>query len=72
MSTIHMIMMDKNMDAKDKRNMVSEIDDVDGVKWTISMSSLARSDDSGFDDPGRHQGHAAGRRLRAGVRMLPV
>ena len=40
MSTIHMIMMDKNMDAKDKRNMVSEIDDVDGVKWTISMSSL--------------------------------
>ena len=40
MSTIHMIMMDKNMDAKDKRNMVSEIDGVDGVKWTISMSSL--------------------------------
>ena len=40
MSTVHMIMMDKNMDAKDKRNMVSEIDDVDGVKWTISMSSL--------------------------------
>lgn len=35
-----MIMMDKNMDAKDKRNMVSEIDGVDGVKWTISMSSL--------------------------------
>ena len=41
MSTIHMIMMDKNMDAKDQSsNMVSEIDDVDGVKWTISMSSL--------------------------------
>lgn len=40
MSTIHMVMMDKNMDAKSKRNMVSDIDAVDGVKWTISMSSL--------------------------------
>ena len=40
MSTIHMVMMDKNMDAKTKRNMVSDIDEVEGVKWTISMSSL--------------------------------
>ena len=40
MSTIHMVMMDKNMDAKSKRNMVSDIDGVEGVKWTISMSSL--------------------------------
>lgn len=40
MSTIHMVMMDKNMDAKSKRNMISDIDEVDGVKWTISMSSL--------------------------------
>ena len=28
MSTIHMVMMDKNMDAKSKRNMVSDIDAV--------------------------------------------
>ena len=40
MSTIHMVMMDKNMDAKSKRNMVSDIDGVEGAKWTISMSSL--------------------------------
>ena len=40
MSTIHMVMMDKNMDAKSKRNMISDIDGVEGVKWTISMSSL--------------------------------
>ena len=40
MSTIHMVMMDKNMDAKSKRNMVSDIDGVEGVKWTISMNSL--------------------------------
>lgn len=33
-------MMDKNMDAKSKRNMVSDIDGVEGVKWTISMNSL--------------------------------
>ena len=52
MSTIHMVMMDKNMDAKSKRNMVSDIDAVDGVKWTISMSSSAWTDNPGFDDPG--------------------
>ena len=40
MSTIHMVMMDKNMDAKSKRKMISDIDGVEGVKWTISMSSL--------------------------------
>lgn len=40
MSTIHMVMMDKNMDAKSKQNMISDIDGVEGVKWTISMSSL--------------------------------
>ena len=40
MSTIHMVMMDKNMDAKSKRNMVSDIDGVEGGKGTISMSSL--------------------------------
>ena len=40
MSTIHMVMMDSNMDSKDKRDMLKEIDNVEGVKWTISMSSL--------------------------------
>ena len=40
MSTIHMVMMDSNMDSKDKRDMLKEIDNVEGVKWTISISSL--------------------------------
>ena len=35
-----MVMMDKNMDAKDKRDMLNAIDEVDGVKWTISLNSL--------------------------------
>ena len=35
-----MIMLDKNMDSKAKQNMLNEIDDVDGVKWSLSMNSL--------------------------------
>ena len=42
MSNIHMIMMDKNMDSKEKQKMLNEIDQVDGVKWSISMNSLNR------------------------------
>ena len=38
-SVLHMVMMDKNMDAKDKRDMLNAIDEVDGVKWTISLTS---------------------------------
>ena len=40
MSNIHMIMMDKNMDSKEKQKMLNEIDQVNGVKWSISMNSL--------------------------------
>ncbi len=40
MSTIHLVMMDKNLDAKDKRDMLNAIDEVDGIKWTISLNSL--------------------------------
>ena len=40
MSNIHMVMMDKDMDSKIKRGMMEQIDEVDGVKWSISMSSL--------------------------------
>ena len=40
MSNIHMIMMGKNMDSKEKQKMLNEIDQVDGVKWSISMNSL--------------------------------
>ena len=37
---IHMIMLDKNMDSKAKQNMLNEIDNVDGVKWSLGMNSL--------------------------------
>ena len=40
MSTMHIAMVDRNMDAKDKRNMLSEMEAVDGVKWTIGIESL--------------------------------
>ncbi|MCI6859442.1 MAG: MMPL family transporter [Eubacterium sp.] len=40
MSTLHMVMMDKNMEAKDKKAMIDQIEDVKGVKWCISMNSL--------------------------------
>ncbi len=35
-----MVIMNKNMDNKVKREMMEKIDQVDGVKWTISMNSL--------------------------------
>lgn len=40
MSNMHMILLDKDIDNLDKQEMFDEIDNVDGVKWTISMSSL--------------------------------
>ena len=40
MSNIHMVMLDRSMDAKQKSKMFDEIDSVKGVKWTISMDSL--------------------------------
>jgi len=35
-----MILMQKDMDAKDKRKMLEEIDEVDGVKWSLGMNTL--------------------------------
>ena len=40
MSTIHIIMLDKDMDAKDKCTMMAEVEQVDGVKWAIGLNSL--------------------------------
>ncbi len=40
LSNMHMILMDKNMDGHDKQKMFDAIDEVEGVKWTISMNSL--------------------------------
>ena len=40
MSTMHMVLMDKDIDSKTKRKMMEDIDKVDGVKWSISLNSL--------------------------------
>ena len=40
MNTVHMVMMDRNLDARKKSAMVKEMEDVEGVKWCISMSSF--------------------------------
>ena len=40
MSNIHMVLMDSDMDAKAKRKMLDEIDQVKGVKWILGMDSL--------------------------------
>ena len=40
MSTIHMIMMPKDLDGKEKRGMIEDTEGVEGVKWTIGASSL--------------------------------
>lgn len=40
MSNMHMILMDKDMDSKEKKNMLEEVDKVEGVKWSLSLNSL--------------------------------
>jgi predicted RND superfamily exporter protein len=40
MSNMHMILMQKEMDAKEKRKMLEEIDEVEGVKWSLGMNTL--------------------------------
>ena len=34
---------EKDMDAKEKKAMMSEIDDVKGVKWTLGLNSIVGS-----------------------------
>ena len=40
LSNMHMILMDKNMDGLNKQKMFDAIDEIEGVKWTISLNSL--------------------------------
>ncbi len=40
MSTIHVIMMDKNLEDSSKRKIISEVKKVEGVKWCIGIPSL--------------------------------
>jgi predicted RND superfamily exporter protein len=43
MNAIHILMMDSNMDASTKENMLKEIQNVDGVKWALGLNSLVGS-----------------------------
>ncbi|MDO4274466.1 MAG: efflux RND transporter permease subunit [Eubacteriales bacterium] len=40
MNTVHMVLLEKGMDAKDKSNMLKQIEDVDGVKWALGVNSF--------------------------------
>ena len=40
LSNMHMILMDKNLDGLNKQKMFDAIDEIKGVKWTISLNSL--------------------------------
>ena len=40
LSCLHLIMMDKNIPEKVKREMLEEVEDVDGIKWALGMTSL--------------------------------
>lgn len=39
-STIHMVMSDKDMNPKDKQAMLDELEQTDGVEWVINMNSV--------------------------------
>ena len=40
LNCLHIIMMDKDTAMKSKRKMLQEVEDVDGVKWALGISSV--------------------------------
>ncbi|MDO4623320.1 MAG: MMPL family transporter [Eubacteriales bacterium] len=42
-STMHILMMDQNIPAKDKKEMLEKIDAVDGVNWCMGLQSILGS-----------------------------
>lgn len=40
MNTVHMVMLENGLVAKDKKEIIDKIEDVDGVKWVIGMNSV--------------------------------
>lgn len=40
MSTVHIVLLENGMTAKDKNKMLQEMEDVDGVKWVLGLDSL--------------------------------
>lgn len=43
MSNVHMVLLKNGLTAKEKSNMLKEIEEVDGVKWVIGLNSLIGS-----------------------------
>lgn len=43
MSNVHMVLLKNGLTAKEKNNMLKEIEEVDGVKWVIGLNSLIGS-----------------------------
>lgn len=44
MSNVHMVLFDKNMDRKEKLQMLEEMKQVEGVKWVIGLDSFIGAD----------------------------
>ncbi len=43
MSNVHMVLLKDGLSAKEKNQMIKEIEEVDGVKWVIGINSLIGS-----------------------------
>jgi predicted RND superfamily exporter protein len=42
-STLHILMIDKNMSAKDRKELLDQVNDVDGVTWALGLDSITGS-----------------------------
>lgn len=40
MSNVHLIMVDSNLDAKSKKEILNKVEDVDGVEWALGLNSV--------------------------------
>ena len=40
MNNVHMVLLKKGLTSKEKTEMLSQIKDVDGVKWALGMDSF--------------------------------
>ncbi len=40
MNTVHMVLLENGMDAKEKSQMLQQIDKVDGVQWALGLNSF--------------------------------
>ncbi|MEE0419220.1 MAG: MMPL family transporter [Lachnospiraceae bacterium] len=43
LSNVYMVLLEDGVSSKDKQEMMKQIEDVDGVKWAIGMSSMVGS-----------------------------